>query len=132
MGYRLIIDPAAIADSLGTSIAKTDTIRFTTKKISDYGNLVLRFSDLDLTRHPVLQFVQGEELKESSPITANEWSKKLFLPGEYDIRILFDTNNNGKWDAGNYSKKIQPEKVIALPQRLSIRANWDNERDIKL
>ena len=132
MGYRLIIDPAAIADSLGTSIAKTDTIRFTTKKISDYGNLVLRFSDLDLTRHPVLQFVQGEELKESSPITANEWSKKLFPPGEYDIRILFDTNNNGKWDAGNYSKKIQPEKVIALPQRLSIRANWDNERDIKL
>ena len=132
MNYRLIIDPAALADSSGNSIAKTDTLRFTTKKESDYGNLVLRFSNLDLTKHPVLQFVQGEELKGSYAITTNEWSKKLFSPGEYDIRILYDTNNNGKWDAGNYSKKIQPERVISLPQKLSIRANWDNERDIKL
>ncbi len=132
MNYRLIIDPAAIADSSGNSIAKTDTLRFTTKKEADYGNLVLRFSNLDLTKHPVLQFVQGEELKGSYAVTTNEWSKKLFTPGEYDIRILYDNNNNGKWDPGNYSKKIQPEKVISLPQKLSIRANWDNERDIKL
>ena len=132
MNYRLIIDPTALADSSGNSIAKTDTLRFTTKKESDYGNLVLRFSNLDLTKHPVLQFVQGEELKGSYAITTNEWSKKLFSPGEYDIRILYDTNNNGKWDAGNYSKKIQPERVISLPQKLSVRANWDNERDIKL
>ena len=132
MNYRLIINPAAVADSSGNSLAKTDTIRFATKKESDYGNVVLRFSNIDLTRHPVLQFVQGDEVKESYALTATEWSKKLFRPGEYDIRILYDSNNNGKWDAGNYSKKIQPEKVIALPQKLSIRANWDNERDIIL
>jgi len=38
-----------------------------------------------------------------------------------------DANNNGKWDTGNYWKKLQPERVISRKQRLQIRANWDNE-----
>ena len=54
------------------------------------------------------------------------------IPGEYEIRILYDDNKNGKWDPGNYSEKLQPEKVITLTQTIAIRANWDNERDIKL
>lgn len=132
MPYRLIMDTTAVSDSSDKSIAKADTLRFITKKESDYGNVVLRFSNLDLTKHPVLQFLQGEEVTESYALTAMDWSKKLMNPGEYEIRILFDDNKNGKWDPGNYSKKLQPEKAITLPKKLGIRANWDNERDIKL
>lgn len=132
MPYRLILDSAAITDSSDKSMVKTDTLRFITKKESDYGNVVLRFSNIDLTKHLVLQFVQGEEIKESHPLATMEWSKKLMAPGDYDIRILYDDNNNGRWDPGDYSKKVQPEKVIALSQKLSVKANWDNERDIKL
>lgn len=130
--YRLIIDQSAIADSADLQIAKPDTIKFTTKKISDYGNLVLRFTDLNLSGHPVLQFVKGEEVYKSVPITAATWSDKLFVPGEYELRILYDANNNGVWDPGNYEEKLQPEKAVTLDSRLSIKANWDNERDIKL
>jgi len=132
MQYRLIMDTTALSDSADNHLTKADTIRFTTKQQSDYGNVVLRFSNLDLAKHPVLQFVQGEEIKKSYPLTALEWSNKFVSPGEYDIRILFDDNNNGKWDPGDYSKKLQPEKAITLTLKLSIRANWDNERDIKL
>ena len=130
--YRLIMDTLAFSDSVSNHLAKTDTIRFITKQQSDYGNVVLRFSNLDLTRHPVLQFVQGEEIKKSYPLTTMEWSDKFINPGEYDIRILYDANNNGKWDPGDYSKKLQPEKAITLTLKLGVRANWDNERDIKL
>ena len=132
MQYRLIMDTTAFSDSADNHIAKADTIRFTTKQQSDYGNLVLRFSNIDLAKHPVLQFVQGEEIKKSYPLTALQWSNKFIIPGEYNIRILFDDNNNGKWDPGDYSKKLQPEKAITLSQKLAVRANWDNERDIKL
>ena len=132
MKYRLIIDRAAVADSAGNSLAKTDTLRFAAKKRSDYGNVVLRFTNLDLSLHPLLQFVVGDEVKGTYPLTSMEWNNKTFKPGEYEIRIVFDQNNNGKWDPGHYFKKLQPEKVIALPQKLSIKANWDNERDIKL
>lgn len=132
MQYRLIMDTTAVSDSADNYLAKTDTIRFVTKQESDYGNVVLRFSNLDLTKHPVLQFVQGEEIKNSYPLSATEWSNKFVNPGEYDIRILFDDNNNGKWDPGDYAQKLQPEKAITLTQKLGVRANWDNERDIKL
>ena len=94
--------------------------------------MVLRFSNLDLTKHPVLQFVQGEAIKNSYSLTSLEWNNKFIIPGEYDIRILFDNNNNGKWDPGDYSKKLQPERAITLKEKLGVRANWDNERDIKL
>jgi nuclear transport factor 2 (NTF2) superfamily protein len=132
MQYRLIMDTTAVSDSANNHIAKADTIRFTTKQQSDYGNVVLRFSNIDLAKHPVLQFVQSDEVKNSYPLTAMEWSNKFINPGEYEIRILFDDNNNGKWDPGNYAKKLQPEKVISLPQKLAVKADWDNERDIKL
>lgn len=132
MQYRLIMDTSAVSDSADNHLVRTDTIRFVTKQQSDYGNVVLRFSNLDLTKHPVLQFVQGEEIKNSYPLTTTEWSNKFINPGEYEIRILFDDNSNAKWDPGDYSKKLQPEKVITLTQKLGVRANWDNERDIKL
>ncbi len=132
MDYRIIVDTSAIIDSANLHLTKADTIRFTTKQQEDYGNVVLRFSNLDLAKHPVLQLVQGEEVKKSYPLTAAEWSNKFVTPGEYEIRILFDNNKNGKWDPGDYSKKLQPEKAITLTQKISVRANWDNELDIKL
>jgi len=130
--YRLIMDTTAFIDSANNRLVKIDTIRFFAKEQSNYGNVVLRFSNLDLNKNPVLQFVQGDEIKNSYPLTTLEWSNKFINPGEYDIRILFDDNNNGKWDTGDYSKKLQPEKAITLKEKLAIKANWDNERDIKL
>jgi len=132
MEYRLIFDTTAVSDSAGNRLAKMDTIRFTTKQQSDYGNVVLRFSNLDLAKKPVLQFVQGNDIFKSYPVTAMEWSNKFINPGEYEIRILYDGNDNGKWDPGDYSKKQQPEKAITLSLKLAVKADWDNERDIKL
>ena len=130
--YRLIIKKDAVTDKADSTITKTDTLRFKSKKESDYGNVVLRFNNIDFTKHLVLQFVQTDEVKASFALTAKEWRNRLFNPGEYEIRILYDDNNNGQWDPGNYSKKIQPEKVIVIPKKLSVRENWDNESDINL
>ncbi|HMG83087.1 MAG TPA: Ig-like domain-containing protein [Ferruginibacter sp.] len=130
--YKLIIFKDAFTDTLGNFLNKTDTIAFHTKKESDYGTLILRFPNIDLSKHPVLQFVQGDAIIESVKLTATEWDANLFTPGEYDLRILYDTNNNGVWDPGDYLKKIQPEKVISFDKKLKVKADWDNEREIKL
>jgi Bacterial Ig-like domain len=130
--YRLIINKGAVRDSTDSTITKTDTLRFKTKAFSDYGNVVLRFTNIDFAKHPVLQFTQQDELKESFALTTKEWRNKLFTPGEYEIRILYDDNNNGKWDPGNYKKKLQPEKVIAIPKKIAVKENWDNESEINL
>ena len=130
--YRLIINKDAVSDSANSLLTKTDTIRFKSKKESDYGSLLLRFSKIDLAKHPVIQFLNSNEIVKSVPVTGATWGDKLFTPGEYELRILYDTNNNGIWDTGNYTKKLQPEKAITLDKKITIKANWENERDIEL
>ncbi len=128
----LIIDKDGAEDSAGTKLSKTDTIRFTTKRKEDYGKLVLRFNNIDITKNPVIQFTIGNNVKYSYPILSKEFSNNMFPPGEYGVRILYDKDKNGTWTPGNYSKKLQPELVVALPQKLSVKADWDNEREINL
>ena len=130
--YVFVFGKDAVKDTFDKQLAKTDTIRFQTKKTEDYGKLIFRFNDLDLKKNPVLEFLQNDQIKLSSKITSNTYTNNLFPPGEYEIRILYDTDKNGKWTPGNYSKKLQPEIAVTLPQKLTIKANWDNERDINL
>ncbi len=130
--YKLIIQTNAVTDKTDSTLTKTDTLRFKTKKESEYGSVVIRFNNLDFAKHPVLQFVQEDIVKASFALTQKEWRNKLFNPGEYEIRILYDDNNNGIWDPGNYTKKLQPEQVIVLPKKIAIRENWENESDINL
>ena len=47
-GYHLILQKDFAEDTLGEKLLKIDTIIFRTKKESDYGNLRLRFRNLDL------------------------------------------------------------------------------------
>ncbi len=130
---RILIAKDAIADSTGTALAKTDTLRFYTKKEADYGSVRLRFTNIDLSNNPVLQIVLNNVLLESIPLTGNEFRRKLFAPGTYDLRILFDRNRNGIWDPGHFfGKKRQPEIVQLIPKQLVIRPNWDNEVNIVL
>jgi len=129
MAFNLLVLKEAMADSNGVTISKNDTIHFFTKKEAEYGSVKLRFGQLDLSKHPIMQFVQGGKVTESVILSTKEFYRKLFKPGEYEIRILFDTNKNGTWDSGNYSKKLQPEVVYLLKQKFNFRANWDNEVD---
>jgi len=130
--FRLIIAKDAVADTNNIALLKSDTLKFVTKKESDYGSLSLRFINLDINKKPVLQFIQQDKIVETAALTKNEFSKKLMKPGEYELRILFDVNGNGVWDAGNYKQKLQPEIVQSIPKKITVKANWENEVTINL
>lgn len=131
--YNLIIDKDFAEDTAGNKIPATDTISFRTKKQSEYGLVRLRLINLDFSKNPVLQFVQSDQVKFSYPMTGKEFNAKLFLPGEYDLRILYDANKNGVWDEGAFfGKHRQPEKVMPINRKLNVKANWDNIIDITL
>jgi hypothetical protein len=130
--HVLLLPAGAVQDSLGNGNLKSDTIRFSTRAIEEYGRILLRFTNLDTGKHPVIQFLQNNELAFSAAINGTTYNNNRFNPGEYELRILYDEDESGKWTPGNYKSRKQPEKVLSLPQKLNIRADWDNERDIQL
>ncbi|MFT3936968.1 MAG: Ig-like domain-containing protein [Chitinophagaceae bacterium] len=131
--FNLIVDREFAEDSTGRKIPRTDTLHFRTKKESDYGNISIRFNNLDFSKHPVLQILQSGSLKDSARLTSKDFKVKIYKPGEYEMRILLDENNNFVWDAGEFfGKHRQPEKVIAIKRKLVVKANWDNDYTIEL
>jgi hypothetical protein len=130
MQMRILISKDAVSDSAGVTLSKADTLKFSTKKESEYGSLRLRFKNFNIAQKPVLLITRDNTIIQSLALNDKEYYQKLFKPGEYDLRILFDKNGNGVWDAGNFKLKRQPEIVIQLPKKISVRANWDNEYDL--
>lgn len=131
--FNLLVSKDAFADSAGLTLLKNDTIKFSTKSNEDYGLVKLRFRNLDLSKNPVLQILQNDKLIESSPLTNAEWQRKLYNPGEYDLRILYDVNKNGKWDPGKFfGMHKQPEIVVPVNTKFSVRRNLDNLKDFTL
>ncbi len=128
--YTLILDSTSLQDSAGNRIALRDTLNFIAKNVTEYGRVIFRFKNYDQSKNPVLQLFSGQALKYSFALTGATWENSRIAPGEYDIRILLDSNQDGLWTPGNYSMKRQPEKALTLPQKLSVKADWDNERDL--
>ena len=51
-------------------------------------------------------------------------------PGDYQLRLVIDTNNNGYWSPGNYYERTEPERIIfykteKLNPIISLKANWE-------
>ena len=69
---------------------------------------------------------QKNELVRSAYLKGFEEVQFPFLnPGNYRIRIIFDANQNGKWDTGSFLEKKQPERVIYYPGAIEMSANWE-------
>ncbi|MBK5273012.1 MAG: Ig-like domain-containing protein, partial [Bacteroidia bacterium] len=131
--YHLIMDKDFADDSSGNKLLKTDTLSFLTNKLSDYGSVKLKLHHLDLSKNPVLQFIAGNSLYKSYPLSSEDFSESLFLPGDYELRLLFDDNKNGQWDPGDFFvEHRQPEIVKPFSRHtITIKKSWENEFDLE-
>jgi hypothetical protein len=130
--YNVTLLPGALTDFYKRT---NDTLQYklSTKGTGDYGNLTMKLENLksfpvivQLTdsKGKVLDF----EYLESEPVA----TFNLIQPGLFIVRIIYDTNGNKKWDAGNYLDKTQSEKVIYFPKEIDVRANWDVDQPFTL
>jgi hypothetical protein len=131
--YKLVLPQKSIKDSLSNFLVKADTLRFKTKPESSYGTAILRINGFQQFDHPVLLLIQDQKVKFSYPITQNLLRIDLLPPGDYQLKLLSDANQNGRWDTGKFmGKKLQPELVRNLKLVLNIKSKWDNEMNLIL
>ena len=130
--YRLVLQQDFAEDTLGRRLLKADTLSFRTKARSDYGTVNLRIRNID-GENAVVQFVQNNDVKFSAPIRSGVFTSSLFLPGDYELRILYDRNNNGVWDPGDFfGSRKQPEIVRPIGRRITVKPALENAFDISL
>ena len=128
--YKINILPGAVTDFFG---ATNDTItkNLTTKALSDFGNLNLTLQNVE--SFPVIVQLTDEKgvVKAEKYSTSDTKIRfELMPPGKYLARVIYDRNENRRWDTGDYLKKIQPEKIVYFPEPIEVRANWDDNQII--
>jgi uncharacterized protein (DUF2141 family) len=126
--YTLTALPSAFLDIYSF---KNDTIsvKFTTKKVDDYGRITLtvnNFKDENL----IVELLSGNKqdlLIERKLInTSTKVIFDLLEPKKYTIRVIVDSNKNSEWDTGNFLKKQFPERIIYHKELtgFELRANF--------
>jgi uncharacterized protein (DUF2141 family) len=122
--YDLQLFPKTITD-IFENVNDTLSYKFSTKKLESYGVLNITVSNVN---SPIIieLLTEKNELISSKRITENTTLNfDNLVPKKYIVRAIFDDNNNGIWDTGNYLKKVYPEKIQYFNTVLELRANWE-------
>ncbi|MDR0743140.1 MAG: Ig-like domain-containing protein [Tannerella sp.] len=131
--YRLTLDSAILCGVYG-HCNDSVTVGMTVKGEKDYGSLIIAVQGLPLSGDSgravpaFMELLNGSGAPIAKAFVENETATfKDVNPDKYYARIILDTNENGKWDAGSYEKRRQPESVIYFMSQFEIRQNWKIE-----
>ncbi len=80
----------------------------------------------------IFQLLQNEKVIIEFIFAAKPYDLLDITPGKYQLKYIADSNQDGKWNTGNWEERVQPEKVFNYPTELIIRSNWDLELDWNL
>ena len=124
--YTFEIDSAAAVNIYGLTSKKLET-RFKTRPEDYYGTVNLELTNV--TTPVLVQLLRNnddETLVSEKPVNKNQSVVFDFLPPEkYILKIVYNENNNGKWDTGSFQDNYQPERVAYINEVLKIRSNWE-------
>lgn len=134
--YRMIVFPGAFVDYFGQT-NDTLTLEMIGADPEKYGVLKINLSGVSKSAVVELLSEKGAPV-DAKTIAGNGVVEFNYIkPGKYKLRFIDDANGNGKWDSGNYMKRIQPESIIYYSDEktkgvINIRANWDSELQFSL
>ena len=125
--YLVKADSAAFKGLYGGVSTKYEReIKF--KSLDDYALLYVNIAGVG--NEGIVQLLNsgGNVVMESR--TSNGRCVFYFVkPGVYYMRLISDTNGNGKWDTGDYGKGVEPEKVFYYHHSLELRALFEYTQD---
>jgi uncharacterized protein (DUF2141 family) len=123
---KLTLAKSAFISAELDSLAKTE-IDIKTIKPED---VAIVFYKIDSKENFIVQLVNKNQLIIQESKNKNSGSFNNLTPGNYQLKVIVDKNGNGKWDAGDYKKRTEPEKIIFYKNSkgeldINIKANWE-------
>jgi uncharacterized protein (DUF2141 family) len=125
--YQLYFGAGAfISIELDSSKRITEPVKPT--KLEDTGII---FVDVDTQfPHWIVQLLTKDFKLIASTRNTKRNSFEDLKPGDYQIRLIIDSNNDGKWSPGNFYKKEEPELISFYRNEkkipvVNLKANWE-------
>ncbi len=128
--YLFQVDSASARNIYGYPNNKIDQ-KFKTQKEDYYGKIYLNITGL---KGPaIVQLLandKDEKILQKIQILGDGKIEFPFLkPEKYKIRLIIDSNKNGKWDTGFLAEGIQPEEVVYFHKIFRIRGNFEQKEN---
>ncbi len=126
--YQLTV-PKSTVYSYYESNAQSIRFDFEADEIQNYGSFTLRLANKPTSKFWV-QLLNADEKVMYSKYTSDAETKfPIVKPESYAIRILVDNNENGFWDAADFSTNTFAEEAYIYHKIMNIRPLWDSVED---
>ena len=129
--YTVILGSDAFTDIYGDKNKGTPK-HFNVNKPENYSLLTLKVTVPDTGKSYIVQLLDEHKniLRRDIIHNSTKITYKDYLTGKYSVSVVYDDNNNGKWDSGNIHLKLQPENIWVDQEIISLRPNWEQENEI--
>lgn len=128
--YQLIIPDSVFFGIRGYT---NDTIKagFSIEEESAFGNIYLTVEIPADVPQVIIELTtdQGKTIDTQIVTKTEEIAFEYLDPGKYKLKATIDLDANGVWSPGNFTKKMQAEKIVFYNGTLEVRANWDIDLD---
>ena len=123
--YQMELLPGAITDFYNI-INDTLHVGFSTKRPSNYAYIKLTLNNIK--SYPVIVHLisdRGILVANDYLVEPREIIFENLVPSRFMVRIIYDTNENKKWDTGNFLQRLQAEEVYYYKDIINAKANWE-------
>ena len=122
--YSLEVDSAAFEDIYGL-VSNAIKQGFKVSSLDEYSTLLVNITSLN-DKPLLVQLLNAQDQVVKEAKATNGVAEFFYLkPEKYYMRLIVDSNANGKWDTGDYDKARQAEEVYYYPGLIECKAKWD-------
>ena len=131
--YQIVFNEGSFVNIYGDKNKRLSK-SFSLDKPENYGTIILKVALPDTAKTYMVELLNDQKIVLRSDIikASGNITYKNYLANKYYVRVIYDTNGNGKWDSGSVKQKTYPENIWVSPLQLIIRPNWENSFDLSV
>jgi len=133
--YSITFLPKSITSYYHKTNEDTLTYSFSIINKNKYANLIINIDDsLQLVKGAKIISLEDQQSKNTivKYKKENTFTFKNLPEGSYKLQLTLDKNENNRWDTGDFSKGIQPEKIVLYEGTIEMKSGFEQEITWKL
>ena len=117
--------PKETVSSFYETINKSYRFDFESDKIENYGDLLVTLENEPKQKFWTQLLTENGTIAYSKYGLAKQITFKSLKPGQYNLRILVDENENNIWDFSDFADTVFAEPIFIFEKKIEVRPLWE-------